>query len=66
MVSQNGQTHFKNLAANAVRFFKTKASPIILGHYVLKGLSSHFLLSVRPVISLVHKSRKIIRLREVI
>ena len=35
MMSQNGQTHFKNIAANAARIFKVCMT--ILGHYPLKG-----------------------------
>ena len=31
-MSQNGQAHFKNLAANAVSF---KECPTIFGHYTL-------------------------------
>ena len=33
-MSQNGQTHYKNLAANAARFLKYLT---ILRHYALKG-----------------------------
>ena len=33
-MSQTGQTHFKNLSANAARFLVYLT---ILGHYVLKG-----------------------------
>ena len=35
---ENGQTHFKNLAANAARFL-FKVCLTILGHYALKGYS---------------------------
>ena len=35
LMSQNGQTHFKNLVANAARIFKVCLA--ILGHYALKG-----------------------------
>ena len=34
-MSQNGQRHFKNLAANAAKFFKVFLT--ILGHYAFKG-----------------------------
>ena len=34
-MSQNGQTHFKNLAVFAARFLKVCLT--ILGHYELKG-----------------------------
>ena len=35
MMPQNGQTHFKNLAANAARFLKVGLT--ILRHYEVKG-----------------------------
>ena len=34
-MSQNGQTHFKNLTAFAARFLKC---PTILGHYALRAI----------------------------
>ena len=40
-MSQNGQSHFKNLAAFAAKIFKVCQT--ILGHYALKGLNQSFL-----------------------
>ena len=36
-MSQNGETHFKNLAAFAAKIFKVCLT--ILGHYTLKALN---------------------------
>ena len=36
MVLQNGQTHFKNIAAN-IAAYRNKACLIMLGHYVLNA-----------------------------